>query len=294
MLVRLDDNGAVVPHQPAAPQPANPSYPTPTGTNTLPPNIHTPGPQLGDGSSPTYTGTSRGGGNSGSGGGTGSGGGGGGGTTTSKYTPPGGDYSGMLGIYGLPSDVMSKVDEIFQNVADVNQAAAIALAYIRSTSWYAQTYPGIQTGIQKGLLSNEADYRNYVNQVNQYTQQYFGRQATAGEIAGYLGGGYNPGHVGDLFKGQAYVAANRPELQYLAGAFGQGRMSSDQLTALGNENAGIDTQLGQLQQKIINRAQQIQQKISTGTLGTPSLSLGTNGLSAPSLTGTKATPDVAS
>jgi len=68
------------------------------------------------------------------------------------------------------------------------------------------------------------------------------------------------------------------------------------LTALGNENAGIDTQQGQLQQKVLQKAQQVYSKIFQGSDANPSLTLGANGLSAPGLGGTanRQQPDVAS
>ncbi len=225
--------------------------------------------------------------------GTGGGGGGGGGGGTTGTGLSGNAADATFGFYGLPSDVQAEVDQIFANTADVNAATQLALAYIRGTDWYAQTYPGIQQGIQNGVVGSEADYRAYVNQINQLTLQYYGRQATSQDIANYLGQGFSVGRVGQGFQGQAYVTANRPALQYQFGAFGDGRLSDDQLTALGNESAGIDTALGQQIQNQLKLAQQRIQRVFQGTAATPSLSVGTNGLSAPSLQGQRAgAPDV--
>lgn len=213
------------------------------------------------------------------------------GSTTSDQPQ---DWSATLGIYGLPPDVQAKVNQIFSSTSDVNQATALALAYIRGTDWYAQTYPGITQGIQNGTVTNEADYRNYVNQMNQLYQQYYGRAPTSEEITGYLQQGYNSQYVGKIFQGQAYVQANRGDIAYTTGAFapGQGPMSEGDMQALGKEQAGIDTPLGQIQQKILAKASQIQQRIQTGTLATPSLSLGSTGLSSPSLAGPRTGGDV--
>jgi len=205
------------------------------------------------------------------------------------------DWAGaFFGALGLPDDVMNQVTQILRDHAqDQTLAQALATQYIRSTGWYAIHYPGALEGIANGTIADEAGYTSYMNQLNVLSNQYNGRAISGDEVKGYLQAGYNPGYVANLYQGQAYVSANKPELQYLAGAFGQGAMSQDQLTAVGNESAGIDSPLGQLQQKIITKAQQIQSKITSGTLATPSLSLGTNGLSAPSLQGTNAsTPDV--
>jgi hypothetical protein len=122
--------------------------------------------------------------------------------------------------------VQSKVNQIFAQTGDVNQATALAMAYIRGTPWYAQTYPGIQEGIARGVIGNEADYRSYLNSVNGLTQQYQGRQVGSDELAGYLQQGFSVDHVGRLYAGKAYVGANRNDIQYATGAFdAQGPLS---------------------------------------------------------------------
>jgi hypothetical protein len=143
--------------------------------------------------------------------------------TDPNFVP--GDLGSFLNIYGLPTEVQSKVNQIFASTADVNQATSLAMAYIRGTPWYAQTYPGIQEGIAKGVIGNEADYRNYLNNVNGLTQQYQGRPVGSDELAGYLQNGFSVDHVSRLYAGKAYVGANRNDIQYTTGAFdsqGQG------------------------------------------------------------------------
>jgi hypothetical protein len=202
------------------------------------------------------------------------------------------DWSSMLGLYGLPSDVAAKVSAIFSQTSDINQAVALALAYVRGTDWYSQTYPGIQEGIARGVVSNEADYRAYVNQLQQLNKQYYGIDVTSQQIADYLKAGYSVGHVGQLFQGDAYVKANANDLQYLSGAFGDGRLSSDQLQSLGQENAGLDSAMGQKIQGLVQKATQRMQTVFNGQVATPSLSLGGGGLAASSLAGKRATPSV--
>lgn len=202
-------------------------------------------------------------------------------------TGAGGDFSTMLGIYGLPPDIQAKVNQIFAQTADVTQATALALAYIRGTDWYAQTYPGIQEGLQSGLFNNEADYRAYVSAIDQLSQQYSGSNVTSDQIAAYIKSGYNPSYVGKLFQGQATVAANTPNWQELSGQFGTGQMSADQLTALGNESSGIDTGLGQVLQNHLQQAVTRMTKAFNGVVATPSVTLGAQGLQAPQLAGQK-------
>lgn len=207
--------------------------------------------------------------------------------TTGAASGASGDFSSMLGIYGLPPDVQNEVNQIFAQTSDVTEATALALAYVRGTAWYAQTYPGIQAGISNGLINNEADYRAYVNQIDQLSQQYTGQQATAAQIAGYITSGYNPSYVGNLFQGQATVAANSPQWQYESSQFGTGPLTGAQQTALGNEKSGIDTSLGQTLQNNLNNSLTRLTKAFNGVVATPQMGLGSQGLNAPQLAGQK-------
>lgn len=306
-----------------------------------------------------------------------SGGAGGGGGGSSQETLAGFDWSDYLGMFGLPSDLVTEIDKIFSANYDVTTAAQLALSYIRGTDWYAQTYPGIKEGIAKGVVSNEADYRSYLNQANQLYQNFYGRSITSSELAALLNNGVDitllgkqlnatanlaslqklavsnyftqdelqqiantnaglPSSTGDYLngllqytqsvaplysqygvpltrgviennfkngvtsdvigkqlQGNAYIQANSPDIQYLAGAFGGGALNSDQLTAYGQQQAGLDSGLGEQLNTMISKAQARLNRIFQGSLATPSLSLTSGGgLSAPSL-GVPTKPDVA-
>jgi hypothetical protein len=201
------------------------------------------------------------------------------------------DPGAFLGLYGLPSDVASKVNEIFVKNPDVGTATQLAMAYIRGTPWYAQTYPGIQEGIARGVIGNEADYRKYLNDINNLTQQYQGRHVGSDELVGYLGQGYTTTHVGQLYAGTAWANANKADVQYTTGAFDTGQLSPAELAALGNENAGLDSELGQRLQNRLNLAQQRLRGVFSGSLATPGLSTANGRLQATSLGG-KTSPDV--
>lgn len=233
------------------------------------------------GGTPGYTSGGSGGGSTG----------GGGGSTTPDLGPT--DWSSMLGIYGLPTDVQNKVNQIFASTSDVNQATALAMAYIRGTNWYAQTYPGIQEGIARGVINNEADYRSYVNQLQQMNRQFYNTDITSQQIANYLKAGYSVGHVQNLFQGHAYAVANKDNLDYLLGAFGNGQLSNNDLETFGQEKAGLDSVMGLKLQNLVQKAQQRMQNVFNGSLATPSLAIGNNGLQSPSLAGTKQSADVA-
>jgi hypothetical protein len=184
------------------------------------------------------------------------------------------DWSAMLGESGLPANVVAELNRIFTRTTDINQAVTIGQAYVRSTPWYAQTFPGIQSGINSGLIADEQGYRAYSNQLTQYYRQYLNRAPTPAEIAAHLTQGQSVDLVGKQLGGQAYVQANLPQINQTLGAYGDtGTPTADQLTALGREQAGLDTAAGQTITAAFDRAVQRMQGVFKGTLANPALSL---------------------
>lgn len=202
-------------------------------------------------------------------------------------------YKAFFANYGVPADVQGNLLDILKKYAsDPSTAQALSTQYLRTTPWYQTAFPGFSAGVNNGIFTDETGYRGYLNSINNVYNQYLGRHVSGDEVSALLAEGVSPSTVANRFQGQAYINANRNDIQYLGGAFGEGQMNKDQLTALGNENAGIDTQMGQIQQKVLAKAQQIRDKLYTGSLATPGLSLGANGLNSPSLAGTRGAPDV--
>lgn len=202
------------------------------------------------------------------------------------------DFASYLGIWGLPADVQARVLQIFQSTQDASVAAQLAMAYIRTTGWYAQTYPGIQTAEAKGLVNNEADYRALLNQQSQIYQQYLGRAITADEFSANLNEGVNNATIGQRLQGAAIAQTNAGDWRMLFGAFGdQGsnQLSDSDLTALGQEQAGLDTPMGQILQRRLQQAQTRIQGVFKGSLATPSLSLSGGTLQS----GAQKPPDIA-
>ena len=230
---------------------------------------------------------------------TSSGGGGGGG---SQPALPSMDWAAFFwGQWGLPSDLIDQINKTLAGVSDETTALVIGTNLLRSSSWYAQTFPGIGYGIRNGLFTDETGYRDYVNRVNQLYQQYYGRAVTSGEVANYLQLGNSYDYVGNLLQGQAISQAEGPTVGYQTGAFdAQGKLTPAELTAYGQEKAGIDTLLGQQVALRVQRASQRLNNLFTGKLANPSLSIGPQGLNAPSIQSAKNTnsarsgsPDVA-
>ena len=182
---------------------------------------------------------------------------------------------------------INNINQIFAQTSDVTEATALALAYVRGTAWYAQTFPGIQAGLANGTISNEAGYRAYVNSLDQISQQYTGSNIGSDQVVQYLTAGYAPGYVQNLFQGQATVAANSPQWQYESSQFGGGPMTGAQQTALGNEKSGIDTSLGQTLQNNLQASLTRLTKAFSGVVATPQMALGSQGLNAPQLAGQK-------
>jgi hypothetical protein len=208
-------------------------------------------------------------------------------------------YKAFFGQYGLPGDVQASIVDILkQYAADPTTAQTLAQQYLRTTPWFQSTFPGFSSGVTNGLFTDETGYRSYLNSVNNVYNQYTGRHVSGDELTALLKEGANPQLVANRFQGQAWVNANGNDSQYLAGAFGDGRLTPDQLTAAGNESAGIDTAQGQAVQLMLQKATQRAQSVFSGVLARPATSQGPNGPVSPGLRGasgsTSGSPDVAS
>lgn len=202
------------------------------------------------------------------------------------------DWHSYLADWGFTPEIVTELDRIFRTYSDPAQAGQAALAYIRGTAWYATTFAGIGEGIKKGLISDEAGYRSYVNQVNQYYQRYMGRDVTTAEIADLFSKGWNPTMAGSHFQGQAYIAANRNDFQTVLGAYDEnGQATEEQLNALGDQYGGLDNGMGPQIQARLDKARTRMQRIMQGTLASPSLSMMQGHLATS--TGSGKTPDVA-
>lgn len=196
--------------------------------------------------------------------------------------------------WNLPPDVRARIEQIFRaDYANIDVATQLALNYVRSTDWYAQTFPGIQLAEAKGLVSDEAGYRQLLNQQTQLYKQFLGRDITTDEFAANLSEGVTTTVVGQRLQGAVYAKTYGGDWNYALGAFGdasQGRLSDEQATTLGQEQAGLDTPMGQLLNKRLQQAQQRLQGVFKGGLATPSLSLAGGRLAGPQA---GAPPDIA-
>jgi hypothetical protein len=178
------------------------------------------------------------------------------------------DWSSYLGLYGLPADVQKELNAIFTRTPDVTQATALALAYVRGTPWYSQTYPGIQEALAKGIVRNEADYRFQFNDWNQMTRQWTGNDLSSGEFADYLRQGVSKDTVAKRFEGAALATTYGNDWQYEAGAFGTGRLDAGQLKTLGEQSAGLQSNEGIGLQKMIEDAKKKLSRVFDGVLAT--------------------------
>jgi hypothetical protein len=211
--------------------------------------------------------------------GEGGGGGGGGGDEPRE----GFDWRIWLADWGFDAAIVNELDRIFRSATDPNMAAQQALAYIRGTDWYARTFPGINEAKRLGIIGDERDYRAYLNQANQLYRQWMNRDIATDEFVQILTSGTSLGVVAKRFEGAAYVGANRDDIQYLAGNFGDGAFTDADLKAYGEQQVGLGSTLGAgLQAKVQNALMRLN-RVFQGQLATPSLSLGSQGLNAPSL-----------
>lgn len=235
-------------------------------------------------------------------------------TSSSSSGGGGTDYSALFAAFGMPQQMIQQINNLMAKLISSGMDATTAyddiIAEIRGgqiggnyqngQSWYQVTYAGIQYGMATGLLDSsnpEASYRDYVNAINNYYKEYFGRDATSAEIVAYLQGGLSVTTVGQQLKGQSYANAysnsdaNAQGYSWnaLLGAFGnlpngEKSLSSDEATAIGESMTGYSTPLGDQLAKQLQTATLRLQTIFKGTLAAPAdLQKGGAGLKAPSL-----------
>lgn len=178
------------------------------------------------------------------------------------------DFESYLGLFGLPADVLREITAIFKGDDDPQRAAQRAIAYVRGTSWYSQTYPGIQEAIAKGTVTNERDYRAKLNNFNQVFRQWTNQDIGLDQYAQYLKEGVDADTVGRRFAGDAFITANRGDIQYLSGNFGDGVLGQDDLQAYGRNQAGLGSARGVNIQTLLEKAQTRAQRVFEGTLAT--------------------------
>lgn len=212
--------------------------------------------------------------------------GGGGGSAPAAPTNPPLDWHAYLTNWGFTSDIVDELDRIFRTYSDPSQASAAALAYVRGTDWYAQTFPGITEGEKLGVISDESSYRAYVNQLNDLYHRYGNSPVTGDQVSSALKSGYSVTHVGQQLQGAAYVAANGSDINYTLGAYDpQGALSNTDLQAYGEDQAGLTNALGPEIDKRISLAKQKLAGAFQGVLANPSLTFTRGRLAAPSLAG---------
>lgn len=202
-------------------------------------------------------------------------------------------YKAFFNQYNLPGNIQDQVVSLLKKYAsDPTTAVALAQQYLRTTDWYQQTFPGFTEGVRAGLFTDETGYRGYLNAVNQNYNNYVGRHVSGDELKNLLTQGVDPNTVGKQLQGDAYVSANRNDIQYLAGNFGDGRLSESDLQAEGRQVSGLDTAIGQKVDAALSKAKQRAASIFSGQLARAGQTLGPNGLQAPGLGGTRQTQDV--
>lgn len=199
------------------------------------------------------------------------------------YDPQGWAHSIAIsmGFTDMPPEVEQEFAKLFTDPSDPEHLKA--LAYLRGTDWHHQKYSGFAAGVQNGLFGSEADYNAWHSQILDSYRQYYGRAPTAAELATFASQGFNAGVVHQIGEGHAWAQANTGDVQYALGAFDAGRVDPNSLEVLGQQYAGRSSDLGTKLQGRFELAMKKMQRIFEGTLASPNLSLGSGGLSAPSL-----------
>jgi hypothetical protein len=191
----------------------------------------------------------------------------------------------------MPPALVSAVKQYFAAHKDDPDVFAKVKEIVRGSDWWKQTFPGFWAGASSGLFQDETGYRNWYKAANDAFKRYYGKDMTANDAVGYLGNGFSPNTIEQIGAGHAYVEANRPDIQWAEGAFDTGQLSEADLQAYGEQQSGRQSDLGTRIQQRVNAAVEKAQRVFSGTLASPNLQLGSQGLSAPSLN-PKQKPDI--
>lgn len=155
-----------------------------------------------------------------------------------KLPPTAQDWLQTLASVGLTPAMIGELNKIWIGAGgDAKVATPLALRYVRSTPWYAKTYPGISAGINAGLFSDERGYSDYRNTITQVYKQYYNRAPTNAEVGVYVTKGQSPTQIAKQFSSAAAAGSIPDPLKKL--------FTPAELKALTDQAAGIDTALGQ-------------------------------------------------
>lgn len=180
-----------------------------------------------------------------------------------------------LGIPGLPPAVAQRAAQIMRDGGD--NGVQQALAYIRTTDWYKDEYYGIEFGVANNIFTDvanpEAEYRAYKQSIIQTFRDFYGRIPTKEEIANYLQRGIDALRAQKMGQGYVNTQVHGQDWRYALTAFGETGILGESeldggLSALGEQQAGINTVLGQKLQDSLDRAMAKVQKVFSGTAGT--------------------------
>lgn len=118
-------------------------------------------------------------------------------------------------------------------------------------------------------------------QLNQIYHQYTGGGVSRQEVTDAYNSGTSAQTIGQQFGGKAYIEANKGDIQYTAGAFGDRALTDPELKSLGEEQAGLDSPLGQSLTAAYQKAIDRMHGAFKGVLASPALSLQSGRLAGP-------------
>lgn len=151
------------------------------------------------------------------------------------------DWIDQLRQWGLPSSLVSQITQLWMSNPHVTQGQQqnilnSAMRIVRGDPWYAQTFPGIETGIQKGLFADERGYQSYKNDISQQYEQYLHRAVTASEVGRFVRQGVSAQQVGERLNSEALSGTLTDPLKRL--------FTPAELKALTDQASGISTAAG--------------------------------------------------
>lgn len=216
---------------------------------------------------------------------------------TKKDESPFRDWGALFG-FNIPQSLIDQIMQQFGEDPDTNRAVSRALAFLRGTQWYKDTFPGIGEGIKRGLFTSqtpEAEYRQWLAQVQQVWARYnsMGGTLDKTDLEFWLSQGFSADTVERRFQGRAFAQTYGADLRYVSGAFDtQGALTDEETTELGFHQAGLHSARGLSLAKRVEDAQRRMERIFQGVLATPMFEQRSRGIAAASLAPQRGRPDI--
>ena len=173
---------------------------------------------------------------------------------------------------GLPDDVKQQIREAWDKNPNMTNGELVGV--LKKTPWYQREFSSFEAGVKAGMFDEGAYtvWRNWKSSVDDAARRYgVDPETLRGKYDEWATVGWSQDRVEREFAADAYVKANRADVQYAAGAFGGGQLSDQDLSAFGRQQVGVTSDMGAQLQTRVQTAFQKLQRVFEGTLAVSEL-----------------------